>query len=257
MLSSRVQEYASIAQLVERPPCKRMVVSSNLTAGSNKKMTPQIKTILPKTAWENISIHESNEVMVEITETNRIKIGLVKKKYQPSFYVRETVRGKLIAASEKLPKGMSIVLIEGYRSVETQQLLWNRKFNQLKEENPKWTNEETEQALKMVLAKPSPLSNHNCGGAIDVTISHSDGALADMGNPYPSEDTFEQWREKFPMFSEKITADQKRYREVLRHVMESQDFVWYPGEWWHYCWGDRMWAVYSGQTICFYGPTQT
>jgi D-alanyl-D-alanine dipeptidase len=38
--------------------------------------------------------------------------------------------------------------------------------------------------------------------------------------------------------------------------MEAEDFVWYPGEWWHYCYGDRMWAVYSGRTECMYGSLE-
>lgn len=38
--------------------------------------------------------------------------------------------------------------------------------------------------------------------------------------------------------------------------MKKEDFVWYPGEWWHYCFGDRMWAVYSNQIECFYGPIE-
>jgi hypothetical protein len=58
------------------------------------------------------------------------------------------------------------------------------------------------------------------------------------------------------MFSELITDEQKQNRTILREVMESVGFVWYPGEWWHYCYGDRMWAVYTEQKECFYGPIQ-
>ncbi|MCC6520971.1 hypothetical protein IT403_03270 [Candidatus Nomurabacteria bacterium] len=38
--------------------------------------------------------------------------------------------------------------------------------------------------------------------------------------------------------------------------MTSVGFVYYPGEWWHYCYGDRMWAVYSRRKECVYGPVQ-
>lgn len=76
-----------------------------------------------------------------------------------------------------------------------------------------------------------------------------------MGTSYPSEAMGAEWHKKFQMFSDEIDDRQKSNRKILRDAMETQDFVWYPGEWWHYCWGDRMWAVYSNQTECFYGPT--
>ena len=58
------------------------------------------------------------------------------------------------------------------------------------------------------------------------------------------------------MFSEDINEDQKQNRKILREAMERAGFVWYPGEWWHYCYGDRMWAVYTNRQECFYGPIQ-
>ena len=35
--------------------------------------------------------------------------------------------------------------------------------------------------------------------------------------------------------------------------MKKLDFVNFPAEWWHYCYGDRMWAAYKGKKECFYG----
>lgn len=118
------------------------------------------------------------------------------------------------------------------------------------------TNEQIEQQVKLVVAKPSPLSNHHCGGAVDVTLAYNNGTLLDMRSPYSSKAMNTNCYKKFQMFSDEITDDQKQNRKILREAMETEDFVWYPGEWWHYCWGDRMWAVYSHQTKCFYGPIE-
>ena len=39
--------------------------------------------------------------------------------------------------------------------------------------------------------------------------------------------------------------------------MENAGFKNYPNEWWHFCYGDRMWAAYSKRKDCFYGmPAQ-
>ena len=35
--------------------------------------------------------------------------------------------------------------------------------------------------------------------------------------------------------------------------MERHDFVCYPGEWWHYSYGDQAWAVYRGENAALYG----
>lgn len=217
-------------------------------------MKKQIKKILSRSDWDTVKIQENHEPLVEIKDTEKLKTGLIKKLYNPSFFVRKTVAEKLYKVSEKLPQGINLVLIEGYRDIKSQQESWDRKFNKLKKENPKWSDEKIEQQVRLVVAKPSPLANHNCGGAIDVALVHLDGKLLDFGTLYPSEAMGVEWYEKFKMFSNKITEEQKTNRKILREAMETENFVWYPGEWWHYCWGDRMWAVYSKKTECFYGP---
>jgi D-alanyl-D-alanine dipeptidase len=171
-----------------------------------------------------------------------------------SFFVRKTIAEKLIKISELLPDGMYLALIEGYRSMQHQQLLWDTKFSKFKTENPDWSDEYIEQQVCLLVAKPAPLANHHCGGAVDVTLFFTDGTPVDMGTPYITAEDMTYWHKKFPMLSEEITDEQKANRKILRDAMETEDFVWYPGEWWHYCWGDRMWAVYSNQQECCYGP---
>jgi len=217
-------------------------------------MKNQIEKVLPRSVWESVVIKENNDLFIEIQETSRLKIGLVAKSYEPFFYVRKTIADKLYKVSEILPAGMNLVLIEGYRTLKAQQESWDGKFQKLKAENPSWTENQIEQQVRLVVAKPTPLANHHCGGAVDVTLANSDGTLLDCGTPYPSVAMSAEWHKKFQMLSEEITDEQKANRKILRDAMETEDFVWYPGEWWHYCWGDRMWAVYSNQTECFYGP---
>lgn len=221
-------------------------------------MKNQIEKTLPRSAWDRVVIQENNEPLVEVKESKRLKIGGISKSYTPSFFVRKTLEEKLVRVSENLPEGINLVLIEGYRSLESQQQTWDKKFEKLKTENQDWSDEEIEKQIRLVVAKPSPLANHHCGGAIDVCLVYESGTFLDMGTPYPGlvddTDFNKNLLYKTSMFSEEITEEQKANRKILRDTMEMEDFVWYPGEWWHYCWGDRMWAVYSNQTECFYGP---
>jgi len=214
----------------------------------------QVTQVLPKSAWDNVVINENNDSIVEMGETDRIKIGLIEKPGVKDFLIRKTVWEKLKEVSYTLPEGTNLSIIEGWRSVENQQASWDRSFNALKVENPSWTDQEIEDKVKLVVARPHPLANHHCGGAVDLTLVYEDGNLIDMGSPYPNIGYGIEVRSKFPMFALNINEEQKNNRKILRDAMVAAGFVWYPGEWWHYCYGDRMWAVYTNKKECFYGP---
>lgn len=77
-----------------------------------------------------------------------------------------------------------------------------------------------------------------------------------MGTPYPTFALPLEVQRRFPMLADTIEPAQAANRRILRSVMTTAGFVWYPGEWWHYCWGDRMWAVYSRRSSCPYGPVE-
>lgn len=216
----------------------------------------QINKVLPRSAWENIVIQEINEPLVQLKETAKLKLGGIHKEYKPLFLVRKSIADKLYNVAESLPSGIVLVVIEGYRTMEHQQQSWDRNFQRVKNDNPHWNDEEIDKTIRLVIARPHPLANHHCGGAIDVTLAYENGELLDMGSPYPSEAYGTDIRNLFPMFSPLITEVQEENRKLLRTYMEQEDFVWYPGEWWHYCYGDRMWAVYSEKSVCFYGPIE-
>jgi D-alanyl-D-alanine dipeptidase len=128
-------------------------------------------------------------------------------------------------------------------------------WNKIKIASPELSDIEIEKKVRLYVAKPSPLANHNCGGAIDVTLAYN-GTPIDMGTKHPSEEDDASAIQKFPMFSESITQKQVANRELLRNAMTAVGFIYYPEEWSHYCWGDRMWAAYTNQDVCFYGPIE-
>jgi len=219
-------------------------------------MQNQIKYVLPRAAWDSITIQENNECLVQLAESDRLKIGLIKKDYEASFLVRKTIAEKLILVSNSLPVGVNLILIEGYRTLKSQQAEWDRAIVRVRELERSLSYEQAQQIVRLIVAKPHSLANHHCGGAVDVTLAYSDGTLIDMGTPYISQVNDWSCKDKFPMFAKNITTDQSKNRELLRLTMEIADFVWYPGEWWHYCFGDRMWAVYSNKPSCLFGSIE-
>ncbi len=217
-------------------------------------MTEQIQRGLPRSAWEGVVIQENNEPMVELVETERLKLGSGFKGYQPSFFVRQTVAVKLYNAANRLPAGINMIVIEGHRSMENQQREWDIFSAKIEEKFPDYSQEEKEAIIKGFVALPNPLANHYCGGAVDVLLALDDGTLLDMGTPYISLVENIEDKKKFPMHSEFVSFKQRMNRSILRYAMEAEGFVWYPLEWWHFCFGDRMWAVYLNIKPCMYGP---
>lgn len=157
----------------------------------------QIRNTLPRAAWETISVNENHEPLVLLIKTQKLKLGkgIIDKGYETSVLVRKTIAKKLYRVSEKLPSGINLVVIEGFRSVEHQQVSWDNLFQKLKQENPNLDDEEIEKLVRLVIARPNPLANHNCGGAVDVALSDENGNLLDMGTLYPSEPMGVDWQE--------------------------------------------------------------
>ena len=211
----------------------------------------QITTVLPKSDWERVTVRENNEPLVRVEASDKLITSLK----DSSQLVRKSVKEKLIQASELLPENFKLKLIQGYRTLEEQQECWDKETLKIKLVHPELTDEEIESRVKMVVARVQPLANHHCGGAVDVTLVNLDGSEVNLGSPYISESK-EFDRINFPMFSNLITGERAENRKVLREAMEKVGFVWYPGEWWHFCYGDRMWAVYTNQNECQYGPIE-
>ena len=216
----------------------------------------QLKTVLGRAAWEKVAIKENDEPLVELVNTKKLRIGGINKSYKPLFLVRRSVAEKLYRAAEMLPDGFVLIVIEGFRTMESQQEEWDRVWKIIQTQNPKFSSDEVEREVRLLVAKPHLLANHHCGGAVDVTLGYEDGTLVDMGTPYISMMKEDGCRNKIPMLSPQISDEAAEFRNMLRSVMVKQGFVWYPGEWWHYCYGDRMWAVYLNKTECFYGPIE-
>ena len=62
-----------------------------------------------------------------------------------------------------------------------------------------------------------------------------------------------EFSDKTPINSKNIAESDKIKREILCNAMLKAGFINYPAEWWHYSFGDKLWAAYSRKTKAFYG----
>ncbi|MCL6630013.1 MAG: hypothetical protein K6U00_10480, partial [Armatimonadetes bacterium] len=57
----------------------------------------------------------------------------------------------------------------------------------------------------------------------------------------------------FPAYSKLITPHAAKNRQLLLDIMLEAGFSNYPGEWWHYSYGDSAWALRVGAPCALYG----
>ena len=89
-------------------------------------------------------------------------------------------------------------------------------------------------------------SGHSTGGAVDVTLLYR-GKEVDCGSRYLD------FTPATPTWSPVLKRSQKRNRFMLYHAMTGAGFVNYPLEWWHFCYGDKMYTAYKFEKRAIYG----
>jgi len=208
----------------------------------------KITTPLPREKIREIEIRENGEPLVAITESEKL-ILLREHKYL-SPLLRTSVRDRLVQAANSLPDGYKLLIVTAYRPITMQRELYRNRLRQMAKAHPfqmiflhwRWKR------IVRQYTSPPGGSSHQCGAAIDVTILDKDGNRLDMGT------SFNDFGEKVHTYSSLISDEQKKNRMMILELMAGVGFVNYPMEWWHYSYGDRMWAAYSGEKECFYGP---
>ncbi|RYL95019.1 hypothetical protein EWI07_03050 [Sporolactobacillus sp. THM7-4] len=170
------------------------------------------------------------------------------------LFLREEVARKIVQTAEQLPDGLFLVLIDGWRSFETQRFIYERTIRQFRAAG--YSENRIQKEITDFVACPSkdPVrpAPHYSGGAIDLTLA-DDHDWIDMGTGF---DDFTE-RAHLDFFEGKTgLSDLERlardHRRFLRDRMEGAGFTHYPTEWWHYSYGDRAWAR-EHQTIPLYG----
>ncbi len=209
---------------------------------------------------KNILIEESFEQMVEIsTEFLRFtphpyeKLNAPYKNRSP-FYVREGVLKQLLKAQVKLnstKNGYKLKIFDAYRPVEVQKFMIEYDKNRVSQENYNSIFADLKEMKKtevegIVSHFWSPISKnidlnpppHSTGGALDLTIVDNDGVELDMGSKI--DELINKSTSDFFTGSKSIY---EKNRELLVEVMSFSGFVQLPTEWWHFSYGDQIWAA--------------
>lgn len=113
-------------------------------------------------------------------------------------------------------------------------------------------------------ADPTAPPPHSTGAAVDLTLAECSGdgppCPLGMGSEIDAIGSVSE-PDHFADLAEACTDPEQanRYRRwhdrrlALRAAMESQGFAQHPNEWWHFSWGDQLWAWTQGAPEARYG----
>jgi D-alanyl-D-alanine dipeptidase len=194
--------------------------------------------------------------------------------------VRQSIAERLVDINYALQQSAEVTALlggkvelyinEGYRSRKLQRQLYEEIFPELiRKQHPKFTAEQVSKLRSQLIALPprvgSP-SPHTTGAAIDVRLRYAQpepgfvphtGVLlarrqADMGAA--SWPDYYEYQTDLNKKDQEIQRNRRIFYWIMRGALteEESDFVVNPMEWWHWSYGDQLWAQLTEAPEAFF-----
>ncbi|MFD8864418.1 M15 family metallopeptidase [Streptomyces sp. NPDC059590] len=201
-----------------------------------------------------IPVAECGERLVDVRRGGSLLVDVRKQDPADAFaYLREGVLERLLKAQAMLPQGMRLLFVEGYRPPSLQRKYFEEYASQLRADHPGWPAEQIHAAASRYVSPPD-IAPHSAGAAVDLTLADTAGRELDLGtrmNADPEESAGACYTHAL-----NISEEARANRKVLGAVLTAAGLVNYPTEWWHWSFGDRYWALTTGETTALYGPKE-
>jgi D-alanyl-D-alanine dipeptidase len=180
----------------------------------------------------------------------------------PKLLLRQSVAEKLKAVNARLaPVGLELYLFDAWRPRAVQAYfhdVWMPE--ELRRRGSTLTGDALTAEIERYWAAPSGDENspapHATGSAVDLTLRWKDGEALWMGSLFDDvtalahRDRFERLvTDSFSFSDEEARAN----RRLLHWLMAEEGFAGHPDEWWHFSWGDQLWAALTGAPAAHYG----
>lgn len=241
------------------------VLATNMAPASwptpivSKSMTDNILYIpIADERVKNINIQDSQEDIVDLLLINNPRIKPLagfdekyKNTYEGYSKVRLGLYQKLVDMLKVLPDDIGIAYYEGFRSLDKQKEYFDNKLKEtlvtIKDKDMAY--QETAKSISPFIDNIPP---HCTGAAIDITLfrlEHGKDKLIDMGKF----DVIFGVNNQQETFSENANELQRANRLILLDAATKVGLVNYGYEWWHYSYGDKVWAYVKGEPNAIYG----
>lgn len=175
------------------------------------------------------------EKLVKVTKySDKIKEQRIQARIELDhpILVRDKVARMLAKVADNLPEELFLLIDSGYRTKKVQNNLWQSRSK----------------TINGLVADPTKgTPPHNTGGAVDVAFQDKDGNEINLSKP------FRKYYSQPKLISKSITVDAQNKRLLMNKLMLGVGFAPNPREYWHYSYGDKMWADYYKKKILYRG----
>lgn len=166
------------------------------------------------------------------------------------IYVRSELAKRLQDAAEKLDSKYRLVIHAGHRPVGVQKQILIDCAKDYKDEHPEASDEEAMEHARTFVSDPeTSLPPHVCGAAIDVNVIEiATGKQLDFGSKVNGD------VDASFLYYPDLTQGQKDNRLMLVTAMLDAGLASCKPEWWHFSYGDQVWAWFYGKENSLYSP---
>ncbi|MEZ5938030.1 MAG: M15 family metallopeptidase [Hyphomonadaceae bacterium] len=186
----------------------------------------------------------------------------------PQLWLRRSVAERLMRVNARVEDlGVELFLFDAWRPASVQAYFHDVWFPEwLQQRRPDLQGDALMREVEMYWSAPSAgeasPAPHATGAAVDLTlVLRSTGHPLFMGGLF-DDVTENAWTDAFERAAPASMSDEeaRRNRRILYWAMSEEGFANNPTEWWHYSWGDQMWARLTGADAAHFGecvPEQT
>jgi D-alanyl-D-alanine dipeptidase len=179
-----------------------------------------------------------------------------------NLWLRKTVAEKLLRVNARVgTAGLELYLFDAWRPRSVQAYfhdVWMPR--ELQRRDPQLQGAALIAEVERYWAAPSDNADspapHATASAVDLTLRWKDGETLWMGSLFDDvtalahRDRFENLAAENFSFSDQ---EARANRRLLHWLMVEEGFAGHPDEWWHFSWGDQMWAALTGVAAAHYG----
>jgi len=222
--------------------------------------------------WNKIPIKENGDKLIAIPSFLNFldthpyfHLGAPYKDKTSIWKLREEVVNRLIKVNDYLisKSSFNLLIYDSWRPLEVQEFMFKRACLLECEKSDIDISFENIKSYPSILKKvekfwaypsydtrcPPP---HSTGGALDVCLSDKGGNLVEMGSKVDQMDETSN-----PDFYKKIKNKEaiiwNSRRNLLKQIMNKFGFAQHPNEWWHFSYGDQLWAWKNKKANALYG----
>ncbi len=183
-------------------------------------------------------------------EGNRYRDYIAEHPEYDGVYVRSKLAKKLETAAESLSQQYQLVIRAGHRPIEVQRRLLLECADDYKKDHPEASDDAALEHARTFVSDPdSTLPPHVCGAAVDVELLD-----AATGKPLDFGSKMNDDSDKSFLHYPNLTSEQKNNRIILLRAMLDAGFASCMPEWWHFSYGDQVWAWFYGELESLYSP---